>query len=374
MKSGIYYCKDYNIDNILPVLEKYLSKYLHTETIFSNKKILLKPNLLSPSHPEKNITTNPAIIEALIIILKKYNTNIAICDSPAAPYTNYNQLIKKTGIENLIKNYSIKLDTLQNYTIQKYVFNNREFYLSNIINEYDYIINLPKFKTHTLTTITGAVKNLFGFVPGMLKINFHNNFDEMVIFAKALNYLASLISNKIPLVIMDAIEAMEGEGPSNGKAIKLNSIIISDSIYGADLTAAKLTGLNIDDILFLKSGYNENYYKKNDLLIIDNEINEIKPIKLPIQNILVKILPYKLFKLASKICKIKPVVKKNICKKCYLCIKICSKNCIIKDKNEIPFIKHKNCIQCFCCSEVCPHNAIELKDNLILKLYKILKK
>lgn len=370
MNNGIYYCKTYEINKILNILEKNLNSFFNPEEKLKNKKILLKPNLLSPKSPKLNITTNPAIIEAVIIYLKKYNAQIGIGDSPAGPITDYNLLIEKTNLSYLIEKYNIQLENIQKYPYIKYTYQNKDIYISSIINEYDYIINLPKFKTHALTTITGAVKNLFGLIPGMLKIDFHNSFDNVMSFCDALNFLANQIKNKVLVSIMDSIEAMEGDGPSSGKTVVLNTIIIGDSIYGTDITAANLTGIDIKDIPFLKLALDNKFFNINNHKIIHNEIQNIKKIKLPMQNIFVKILPFQFFKIASKICKIRPVINNDKCIKCLLCVKICPKKCISNDNDTYPAVNYKSCIQCFCCSEVCPNNAIILKDNFIVRLYK----
>ncbi len=71
------------------------------------------------------------------------------------------------------------------------------------------IINLPKFKTHNLTTITGAIKNMFGVVPGFTKVGYHLRFDDINVFTGMLLDIVMLV--KPTLNIMDGILGIEGE-------------------------------------------------------------------------------------------------------------------------------------------------------------------
>lgn len=81
------------------------------------------------------------------------------------------------------------------------------------IIEADKIINVPKIKTHVMTIYTGAVKNLFGIVPGNYKAQYHLKFGDIRDFSDMLIDLCQFA--KPVLTVMDAVIGMEGYGPSN---------------------------------------------------------------------------------------------------------------------------------------------------------------
>jgi len=109
-------------------------------------------------------------------------------------------------------------------------------YVANPVLEADVIINLPKLKTHTLTLMTGAVKNMFGTVPGFRKAEMHKIFPGHREFAAM---IVELFSHVRPaLNIMDAVLAMEGNGPSSGSPRELGLVAVSDDAVALDAVMA----------------------------------------------------------------------------------------------------------------------------------------
>ena len=120
--------------------------------------------------------------------------------------------------------------------------------ISKAFFDADIIINLPKFKTHGLTYITGAVKNYFGAIPGLRKSKMHIKLPAPLDFTQFLLDLYGAILKGFPkpktvLNIMDAVVAMEGEGPgTGGKPFPLNLIITGHDAVAVDLAAVKAAG------------------------------------------------------------------------------------------------------------------------------------
>jgi ferredoxin len=230
-------------------------------------------------------------------------------------------------------------------------------HLPKLIKEVDLIINLPKLKTHALTEITIAVKNLYGFIPGSAKSYYHKIFHNPEDFSKFLLELNNII--KPNLNIVDGITGIQGLGPgATGEKIDSNVIFASTSSIALDIVAAD------------KIGYKKNEVPTNNLSI--NYFNEqievlgdyfylkfIRPnltIYKPILN-LMKIIP-------------KPKISfdHKLCIKCHNCEKNCPTKAIKLD--PYPICTHKKCIKCFCCIEVCPTKAVNLKDSKIYGLAK----
>ena len=106
------------------------------------------------------------------------------------------------------------------------------------------IISISKLKTHALTRITGAIKNQFGCIPGARKAEFHSVMPTVALFSQMLVDLNLFLKPR--LFIMDGIIAMEGNGPRNGDARKMNVLLFSTDPVALDATVCRLINLNPD--------------------------------------------------------------------------------------------------------------------------------
>lgn len=356
-KVSVEKCSDYNNEKVAKVLNKSL-KNIGFE-FKKGMKILIKPNILSPTIPEKAVTTHPVIIEELCKILKKKNCKIFIGESSA-----YSTELgfKKSGISKM-KKYA---EIINFETQEKKFFNFGKGELSKVplpklIFEVDLVINIAKMKTHSLTGATLCVKNLYGCIPGRLKENYHRVLPSPKKFSKLLNKIERQI--KPQLNILDGVIGLEGLGPgSSGKPIKSKLILASKSAPALDFVATEIMG-------FRKSGVLTNKFynlKKSDIEEIGNGKN----------------LRYSFKKANSSMTPLfmwlyfffpKPKIKfnKDKCKKCHLCEKKCPVDAItLKTDDGYPVCDYSKCIRCLCCVEVCPHDAIYLEEASLTRFAK----
>ena len=118
---------------------------------------------------------------------------------------------------------------------------NKRFIFANTVLDADGIISLPKLKTHGLTRLTGAVKNQFGCVPGLAKGQFHAKMADPYDFSTMLVDINTFLKPR--LYVMDAIMAMEGNGPRNGKPRQMNALMFSKDPIALDAVACKMVVL-----------------------------------------------------------------------------------------------------------------------------------
>ena len=256
IKVSVVHCSSYDSEIIDPALGECLKAlYCFKDVIKPGKKILIKPNLLSPNNPEKAITTHPMFVEAVIkkiIEVTGQPENITLADScvPILPYTEsgLKKLYEATGMINLSEKTGIILNydnRCSKISIAEGV-SVKQIDAIRAVARADIIINLPKFKTHNLTVTTGAVKNLFGIIPGMSKPGFHTRFFDISMFCNMLIDIAYAV--KPQLTIMDGILGMEGDGPGNGGIPrKTNLILSSTDPFALDNIASNIMGLSEDD-------------------------------------------------------------------------------------------------------------------------------
>jgi len=344
-------------NNEISEIIKNVFEIFGVEDKVKDKKVLVKPNILGPFPPERGVTTDPRVISAIVQELRKCKPKeIIVGDNSGSIHFDPLKIAKITGIldasDGCYSNIARKV--LKVNVESKFI---DTLFISRIVKEADYIINVPKFKTHMLTTITGAIKNMFGIIPGGKKAQLHTLNRSIYEFAEL---VIDIYQIRIPdLNIMDAIIGMEGAGPTNGKTRIINKIISSDNGISLDTVMADMMGLKPNTVELLQIAKERNLGETDiSKIIIDGELKVISEFKTPKNGLLRKIIeavvPH-IFDLNKVI----PVIDHNKCKICKKCIEVCPVSAMnLTDK--FPKADRKVCISCFCCDEHCPYGAIIL--------------
>jgi len=374
-RVAVVRCDDYNDVNVLQAIERALGLLGGMKTfIKAGEKILLKPNLLAPALPEKCVTTHPAVFKAAAKIAKSAKAELSYGDSPA--FNPMETVAKKSGIYDEAAALSIPAADFANSVKVNYQDGkqNKLFTIAKGVTDCDGLISICKLKTHGFVKYTGAVKNQFGCIPGMLKGEFHLKIPDADNFARMLLDLNAFINPR--LYIIDGIMAMEGNGPNGGDPVKLGVLIVSDDPIAADTVACYI--MNIDPSLVPtvrlggELGYGESDIKNITLLGDHPDLFTRASFKInrtPIKSLKTKgVMGFVGNKLIQK-----PVINGNLCTKCGTCIKMCPvhpKAVSWPNGNTkgIPIYDYKICIRCCCCQEVCPERAITLKEPLARKV------
>lgn len=363
MKVSIVKCESYKQEEVDGAVKDSLR--LIGFKFRKGMKVLLKPNVLYAASPEKAVTTHPSILIALCKLLK--DCEVYIGDSPG--YANKDEAFKVSGILDVAERFKANFSNFN--TTKLTVFKNeenvflKEVHLPKLIKEIDLIINLPKLKTHGLMKYTGAIKNLYGFIPGGKKAYYHLMADSEEKFGQLLVELYRYIKPK--LTIMDAVVGMEGFGPSEGNPKQTGLILASKDCLSLDLVASEIIGFKSKDILTSKIAIEKGLYKGVEKVGLEDAHVEYKK-AMPLQKKLPKFIKKLIYESRIRI-------DSKKCKKCYICYTHCPSKAIKKDKELI--IDDKKCIQCFCCQELCPHKAIKMSNslfNFIEKIRSLLKR
>ncbi|MCX5710694.1 MAG: DUF362 domain-containing protein, partial [Candidatus Omnitrophica bacterium] len=234
----------------------------------------------------------------------------------------------------------------------------------------DYLVNMPKFKTHEFTLLTGAIKNLFGLVWGTFKTELHKNYFKPENFAKI---LVDVYQNSKPaLTVVDGIIAMAGDGPaSGGKLRELNLMLAGTDCVAIDSVMALIMGVQPRSVLTTKEAAARNLGEADigKIEILGESLGDAvdEPFILP-QASMVKKLPQPLINLARRLIKYYPYVHNENCVKCAACIDACPKKVISFSKNKCIVFDYSGCIACFCCEEACPASAIKVRKSILAKL------
>jgi len=363
-------CPDYDYKSVKRAVRDSIELLGGLNSIIQGgEKVLLKPNLLSPKTVEKAVTTHPMVVKAIGELVKEAGGRPYIWDSPSIGSTTW--VAKKSGISQIADEINIPvLEDKEIVTLnapKDFIFTS--FEIAKNVLDADLIINIPKLKTHSMMTLTLAVKNLFGVIPGFRKARWHliagNKF-----FARMLIELYLLVKPK--LNIIDGRVGMEGNGPGNGIPKKIGLIAASFNALALDRVLVEVLNLDPEIVPTLKEAKRSDLegWELNKIDIMGYPIDSVKTkrFKLPEHMDVQWGLPRPIKRVLKDTVTVRPYIDLKLCKLCKSCYDICPGNAIsiIDDK---PIIDYNECIRCFCCQEVCPEGAVKIKKGLFLKIF-----
>ena len=374
-KVIIQECSSYNTNSLIAKINSGMELIGGWSSfVRPGMKVLLKVNLIGPKSSETAAVTHCEFVRAITKILKKMDCTVWIGDSsggaiagiaPTAQsfeVSGLNKVALEEGAE--IKNFdregvvecSIKADY------------GDKLYLAKPVFDADLVINLPKFKTHTAAIYTGALKNVFGFIPGLKKAEYHKLMPDPRNFGSMLVDIHE--NTKIALHIMDGITAMQGEGPTAGDVYNANKILISVDPLALDTVAANMIGLDIVDIPILNAARERKIgqWKLENIQVYGdyNSPPTLVDFKLPKRFNSKKKQNYKALIKVIDFLKTRPKINLSSCKQCNMCVESCPVHAIDVDTKKIDYSR---CIECMCCHELCKYSAVELKkDNMLAGL------
>ena len=338
------------------------------------ERVFLKINLLMKKKPEEATTTHPAFVQALAEIFIENGNTVLMGDSPGGPFekklltplyqiTGMTDVAAKTGAK-LNENVASRLaDNPQGLLLKKLT-------VTDMIYDADKVISVSKLKTHGMMTFTGAVKNMFGIIPGIKKAEYHLHMPEYNAFADALVDIC--IAGNPVLSFMDGIEAMEGEGPSAGTVRKCNAVLVSASPYHLDKVACSLIGLDFERVPIIKSCVRRGICSADlsDVLLKGESIESlaVPNFEIPETRFVNPMagMPRPIRAILNNMAQPRPVFDYGACIGCNICAESCPAK-VIEMKNKKPHVNLKDCIRCYCCQELCPKKAIKAYHPKLLR-------
>jgi uncharacterized protein (DUF362 family)/ferredoxin len=339
------------------------------------EKIVLKPNVLIGAAPDRCVCTHPAVFRAVGKIFLEAGASVTCGDSPAFGGSNVN--MRLAGLKHVADELGIPLADFNKGRVvtHKKALLNRRFVIANGVLEANGLVSLPKLKTHGLTRLTGAVKNQFGCVPGFIKSQHHAWTPDPYAFATMLVDLNTLLRPR--LCIMDAIMAMEGNGPRSGNPRKLGVLLFSSDPIALDAVACKIIDLNP---AFMptsapgeKAGLGTYHYENIEILgediekFICRDFDVVRKPPIPASG-------GRMSRFIKNHTSPRPVIDEALCTSCGTCVRHCpvtpkAVNWVGGDESRPPAHNYNRCIRCFCCQEMCPEGAISVRETVLGKIF-----
>ena len=367
-------CNDYSEERVYGTMKKGID-LIGGMGMFARPSdhVLVKPNFLHSSDESRAVTTHPSVIRGMLRILQEEGYgDVMFGDSPAMGSCR--------GAANALGltdgTYGARIADMSETVTYDFPEGNtaRQFQFTREVTEADSIINLCKMKTHALERITGAVKNVYGFVCGQHKAAGHVRYPNDVVFAKMLTDIHRAVGPK--LSIMDGITAMEGNGPSSGDPFDMKVMLFSADPVALDTVFCWLVDLDpalvptnvqgeiagigrctesMIDVVTLSDDGQEEHLTRDELFSRygNAEFDVVR--KGSVKSVL---------SLWSRIMNRvgRPVIDKSKCLKCGVCVEHCPVEGgaihFENGKDRPPVYDYSKCIRCYCCQELCPAKAI----------------
>ena len=324
------------------------------------KRILIKPNLLRASEAKEGIVTHPAVLRAVVEKVETMDpASIVVGDNPGLfGYGENEESFKITGLMEAAKGYYQNIGN----DSQKVDFN-AEFMptvsLSKIVLDADIIISLPKFKTHGLTVITGAIKNSYGFLPGAQKAKLHKAAGSPERFHEV---IVNVFRLRVPdLFIVDAVVGMEGNGPASPDLRSIGLILASSNAVALDSVMAMMMGCDPGRLHFLQKA-KEAGLGDYDLSTIEviGELKRLPDFKLPPLGGQAIFRNETMQAMIHNRTLLRPQADPELCTGCGICVEQCPVSALTMN-DDLPQVDADTCITCFCCQEICPEKAMTLR-------------
>ena len=333
-------------------------------SIRAQTNVLIKPNLLLPTRPERAVLTHPNIVRAVVEHVLDMGGRPQISDSPAMG--PFDRIFKLGGYAEALKGLDVKWKPFKQTTKLDIDMPFGSIDLARDAVEADVIINLAKLKTHSQMFLTLGVKNMFGCVVGLMKPEWHLR--AGIDRDKFARLLVQICHNLAPaLTIVDGIMAMEGQGPGkSGTPRELGIVVGSRSAFAADWAICKCLGIEPDELATNRAAthlglVDESHY-------ITGDFHMIHDFKFPDLGPLTYGSGY-FQKVARRHLLQKPVVNDRLCGVCSKCWEYCPARAVIRSQHKVRF-DYDRCIRCYCCQEVCPEGAIRTVQPLAGKLVR----
>jgi len=345
--------------------------------IHPGERLLLKPNLLLGDAPERGSTTHPDFFKAVAQLFQSAGARLCYGDSPGIGTPQ--GAVRTSGLAEVADELGFDLanflDSVEVSNPEGILL--KQFELAQGILEVDGLINLPKFKTHALMRMTGAVKNLFGCLPGVQKAAFHARLQDDMRFGEMLVDLAELIAPR--LHIMDGVIGMEGNGPRSGEKRQVGVILISANPHALDTCVARL--MNLDPMLVptLRAAHQHGRFFPDQVRVLGEKIDncildDFDVNRSPASTTGPQGFYMSLFK---QWVTPRPVIHPEQCTRCGRCVQVCPAEPkalgFWDGRDHSPIYHYQDCIRCYCCQEMCPEEAISVHTPFLGRVLNAIK-
>lgn len=334
------------------------------------ERVGVKVNLLRGAPPEKAVTTHPETLACVLRALKQAGAEPFVADSPGGPNgpAKVARAYKMSGIADVCADLQVQIvdfeddrTTLEAPGGRLY----RSFPAGKAFLDADAIIQVGVLKTHQLMRLTGGVKLTYGVIPGLAKAHLHVKAQRREDFADMLLDLHLAVRPRF--TIIDAIVAMEGQGPGSGDPKELDSLFAARDCVALDVALADRTAHDRRSVYTIAASERRGLVDLADPYRLAGDPIEPDPTFRPVRRDMQERVPPALQRTFRNVITARPrLVKPEACIRCNECAAICGARAIAME--PLPEYDDSLCVRCFACTEVCPTAAIDNVSPLLVRL------
>lgn len=372
-------CEAYGLDRVRRALDELLEPLGGMGSfVRPGERIALKPNCLLAAEPDRAITTHPVIVRAVAEAVREAGGRPVIVESPGAGIPNTERALRrvfaKTGLTAMAEEIGLEISLSTEVESVSAPGSHlvKRLDVMRALREVDGVISLSKLKTHTYMTFTGAVKNLFGAIPGYGKPGHHAKLADPDRFADMLLDVAALVAPR--LSIMDAVVALEGDGPgTGGRPRPLGALLAGVDPVAVDVAACRLVGIELEAVPVLRAAERRGLVRLDaDFPLVGVPLEELAVRDFdwpraawPAGGIGRRMLLQRVAKpLLDAAANARPRPRRGRCTACGTCERACPVGAITL-VDRLAVVDDSRCIRCYCCHELCPENAVDLERALL---------
>ena len=220
----------------------------------TGRRVFLKPNIVE-YEPGTAINTHPHVVAGTAIACRRAGAAEVVIGEGPGHRRDIEYLLSATGLSDQLREQRIQFvdlnhDDVRTVPLRSWFTGMRELALPVELLQSDFIISMPKLKTHHWAGITCSMKNLFGTVPGAVY-----GWPKNVLHTHGIpNSIVDLVATIRPhFTIVDAVTAMEGDGPIMGRPRQLGFLAMGSDLVSVDATCARVIGLDPMKIDYLRA-------------------------------------------------------------------------------------------------------------------------
>jgi uncharacterized protein (DUF362 family)/NAD-dependent dihydropyrimidine dehydrogenase PreA subunit len=376
-KVAVVRCSSYEEEEVYAALRQGVDLLGGVKSFVApGETILLKPNVLTGDPAERGVCTHPSVLQAAARLFRSVAEKVTYGDSSehGRPSENF----ESCGIAAAVQ--ELGLEAAEFEQARSVAFpsspHHKRFPLASGVLATDGVVNLCKLKTHLLTRMTGAVKNLYGCIPGFQrKKALHVLYPTPSEFGRMLVALNLLLRPRLRLHIMDGVLAMEGNGPRSGSLRRMGVLLFSTDPVALDAVMCRLVELNPLYMGSARPGraWGLGTYLEEEIEVVGDPwtraVNgDFQVARGPVLDLSgAGALSY-----VNHIIGRRPVIDPRKCTRCGQCVQACPVRPKAVDwhdgnRRKPPVHHYLRCIRCYCCQEICPEGAISVRHT-ILKL------
>ncbi len=243
---------DYRAD-LVGVIHSGLTTIGITQHEIRGKRILLKPNLVETARGQSHINTNPAVVAAAAEAFRRLDAAEVIVAEGQGHRRDSWLVLDESGMGDALREAKLPFVDLNHDDVQAVAnlgtwTKLKALYLPATLLGVDWVVSMPKLKTHHWAGVTCAMKNLFGVMPGLVYGWPKNVLHYQGIPESILDINATV---RPALTIVDAVVGMEGDGPIMGTPKQVGAIVMGRNLPAVDATCVRLMGLNPHGVPYL---------------------------------------------------------------------------------------------------------------------------